>query len=78
MITFPSLTTVVPPLHKPIVLLHRVFSIASFYTSFKDGTVVPICLPQPVMERFEEELKKMTEEPSHVSFDNRDHIHALN
>ncbi|MGJ2543706.1 acyltransferase [Salmonella enterica subsp. enterica serovar Paratyphi A] len=35
----------------------------SFYMSFKDGIVVPICLPQGVMERFQKELKTMTDEP---------------
>ncbi|KAG5524487.1 hypothetical protein RHGRI_031224 [Rhododendron griersonianum] len=39
------------------------FPVISFYKNFKDGIVVPICLPEPVMERFEEELKKMTKEP---------------
>ncbi|KAF7126664.1 hypothetical protein RHSIM_Rhsim11G0039900 [Rhododendron simsii] len=39
------------------------FPVISFYMNFKDGIVVPICLPKPVMERFEEELKKMTKEP---------------
>lgn len=43
----------------------------SFYMSFKDGIVVPICLPQGVMERFEEELKTMTDEPLGGSFDDR-------
>ncbi|KAH7835151.1 hypothetical protein Vadar_023365 [Vaccinium darrowii] len=43
----------------------------SFYMSFKDGIVVPICLPQGVMERFEEELKTMTDEPLGGSVDNR-------
>ncbi|KAG5524485.1 hypothetical protein RHGRI_031222 [Rhododendron griersonianum] len=38
----------------------RAFPMISFYMNFKDGIVVPICLPEPVMERFEEELKKMT------------------
>ncbi|KAI7989874.1 Methanol O-anthraniloyltransferase [Camellia lanceoleosa] len=29
----------------------------------EDGIVVPICLPESVMDRFEQELKKMIQEP---------------
>ncbi|KAF7112496.1 hypothetical protein RHSIM_RhsimUnG0223200 [Rhododendron simsii] len=47
------------------------FPTLSFYMNFKDGIVVPICLPEPVMERFEEELKKMTKEPFDGSVDHR-------
>ncbi|XP_057965142.1 methanol O-anthraniloyltransferase-like [Malania oleifera] len=41
-------------------------SIISFYSRFKnkkgeDGIVVPISLPQPVMKRFTEEIRKMTQ-----------------
>ncbi|KAI8530871.1 hypothetical protein RHMOL_Rhmol11G0093300 [Rhododendron molle] len=43
------------------------FPVISCYMNFKDGIVVPICLPEPAMERFEEELKKMTKEPFDVS-----------
>ncbi|KAE9445380.1 hypothetical protein C3L33_22722, partial [Rhododendron williamsianum] len=49
----------------------RAFPVISFYMNFKDGIVVPICLPEPVMERFEEELKKMTKEPFDGSVDHR-------
>ncbi|KAG5524561.1 hypothetical protein RHGRI_031282 [Rhododendron griersonianum] len=51
--------------------LARVFLVASFYMNFKDGIVVPICLPEPAMVRFEEELKKMTMEPLDVSVGHR-------
>ncbi|XP_058191500.1 alcohol acyltransferase 1-like [Rhododendron vialii] len=47
------------------------FPLISFYMNFKDGIVVPICLPIPVMERFEEELKKITKEPFDGSVDHR-------
>ncbi|KAG5524580.1 hypothetical protein RHGRI_031298 [Rhododendron griersonianum] len=47
------------------------FPVSSFYMNFKDGIVVPICLPELVMERFEEELKKMTKEPFDGSVDHR-------
>ncbi|KAE9445381.1 hypothetical protein C3L33_22721, partial [Rhododendron williamsianum] len=51
--------------------LARAFPVVSFYMNFKDGIVVPICLPEPAMERFEEELKKMTKEPFDVSVGHR-------
>nr|UZF96945.1 alcohol acetyl transferase AT16-MPb [Actinidia chinensis] len=46
--------------------LARALPLISFYTRFKDnrgedGTVVLMCLPEEAMERFQEELKKMTE-----------------
>ncbi|XP_058191303.1 alcohol acyltransferase 1-like [Rhododendron vialii] len=47
------------------------FPLISIYMNFKDGIVVPICLPEPVMERFEEELKEMTKEPFDGSVDHR-------
>ncbi|KAG5524588.1 hypothetical protein RHGRI_031306 [Rhododendron griersonianum] len=47
------------------------FPVLSFYMNFKDGIVVPICLLKLVMERFEEELKKMTKEPFDGSVDHR-------
>ncbi|PSS01274.1 Methanol O-anthraniloyltransferase [Actinidia chinensis var. chinensis] len=45
----------------------RAFPLISFYARFKnnrgeDGTVVLICLPEAAMKRFQDELKKMTEE----------------
>ena len=45
----------------------RALSIISFCMRFKnrkgeEGNVIPICLPPLVMERFEQELKKMTKE----------------
>ncbi|KAG5524582.1 hypothetical protein RHGRI_031300 [Rhododendron griersonianum] len=49
----------------------RAFPVVSFYINFKDGIVVPICLPGLAMERFEEELKKMTKEPFDVSVGHR-------
>ncbi|KAE9446135.1 hypothetical protein C3L33_21967, partial [Rhododendron williamsianum] len=49
----------------------KAFPGLSFYMNFKDGIVVPICLPELVMERFEEELKKMTKEPFNGSVDHR-------
>ncbi|KAE9445020.1 hypothetical protein C3L33_23081, partial [Rhododendron williamsianum] len=51
--------------------LTRAFPVVSFYMNFKDGIVVPKCLPDPTMERFEEELKKMTKEPFDVSVGHR-------
>nr|UZF96947.1 alcohol acetyl transferase AT18 [Actinidia arguta] len=47
--------------------LARALPLLSFYARFKDnrgedGTVVLMCLPEAAMERFQEELKKMTEE----------------
>ncbi|KAE9446139.1 hypothetical protein C3L33_21963, partial [Rhododendron williamsianum] len=47
------------------------FPVLSFNMNFKDGIVVPICLPELVMERFKEELKKMTKEPFDGSVDHR-------
>ncbi|KAF7126441.1 hypothetical protein RHSIM_Rhsim11G0039800 [Rhododendron simsii] len=47
------------------------FPMISCDMNFKDGIVVPICLPEPVMERFEEELKKTTKEPFDGSADHR-------
>ncbi|XP_028059327.1 methanol O-anthraniloyltransferase-like [Camellia sinensis] len=47
----------------------RAISLISFYVPFRDirggedGIVLPICLPESVMDRFEQELKKMTQEP---------------
>ena len=43
----------------------KAFPIISFRMWFKnskgeEGNVIPICLPPPVMERFEQELKRMT------------------
>lgn len=44
----------------------------SVYARFKnskgeDGMVVPVCLPSEAMERFLEELRKMTQEPAKVT-----------
>ncbi|GFZ08604.1 acetyl CoA:(Z)-3-hexen-1-ol acetyltransferase [Actinidia rufa] len=52
----------------------RAFPLISFYGRFKDnkgedGTVVLICLPEAAMERFQEELKKMTGEHVDGPFD---------
>ncbi|KAF7112499.1 hypothetical protein RHSIM_RhsimUnG0223300 [Rhododendron simsii] len=47
------------------------FPVISCDMNLKDGIVVPICLPEPVMERFEEELKKTTKEPFDGSADHR-------
>eukprot|EP00261_Vitis_vinifera_P040765 XP_019082008.1 PREDICTED: methanol O-anthraniloyltransferase-like [Vitis vinifera] len=49
----------------------RVLSIFSFCMRFtnskgEEGNVIPICLPPPIMERFEQELKRMTEESKPV------------
>ncbi|KAA8527996.1 hypothetical protein F0562_035135 [Nyssa sinensis] len=49
-------------------------SLISFYVRFKssggeDGIVVPLCLPQEVMERFQEELKGMIQEPVEDLYD---------
>ncbi|CAL5440881.1 unnamed protein product [Camellia sinensis] len=47
----------------------RAISLISFYVPFRDirggedGIGLPICLPESVMDRFEQELKKMTQEP---------------
>ena len=45
----------------------RAISIKSFFMRFRnkkgeEGIVIPICLPPPVMERFEHEIKRMTKE----------------
>ena len=49
----------------------RAISIISFCARFRNskgekGNVILICLPPPVMERFEQELKRMTEEAEPV------------
>ncbi|KAL6348281.1 hypothetical protein AAG906_005578 [Vitis piasezkii] len=49
----------------------RALSNISFCMRFRnskgeEGNVIPICLPPPVMERFEQELKRMTEETEPV------------
>nr|CAN69948.1 hypothetical protein VITISV_009219 [Vitis vinifera] len=49
----------------------RALSNISFCMRFRnskgeEGNVIPICLPPPVMERFEEELKRMTKEEEPV------------
>ncbi|RVW93792.1 methanol O-anthraniloyltransferase [Vitis vinifera] len=51
--------------------LARAISIISFCARFRnskgeEGNVIPICLPPPVMERFEQEIKKMTKEEEPV------------
>ncbi|XP_034711496.1 methanol O-anthraniloyltransferase-like [Vitis riparia] len=51
----------------------RALSIISFCMRFRnskgeEGNVIPICLPLPVMERFEQELKRMTKEAEPVRF----------
>ncbi|XP_059654586.1 alcohol acyltransferase 16-like [Cornus florida] len=55
----------------------RALSLLSFYVPFKkpysredeNGIVVPICLPQPVMERFQHELQNRTRECVEDSYD---------
>ncbi|GFZ08603.1 acetyl CoA:(Z)-3-hexen-1-ol acetyltransferase [Actinidia rufa] len=52
----------------------RASPVISFYARFKDnrgedGTVVLMCLPEAAMERFQEELKKMTGEQVDDPFD---------
>ncbi|PSS01272.1 Methanol O-anthraniloyltransferase [Actinidia chinensis var. chinensis] len=54
--------------------LARAFPLISFYARFKDnrgedGTMVLMCLPETAMERFQEELKKMTGEHEDGPFD---------
>ncbi|PSS01273.1 Methanol O-anthraniloyltransferase [Actinidia chinensis var. chinensis] len=54
--------------------LARASPLISFYARFKDnrgedGTVVLMCLPETAMERFQEELKKMTREHVDGPFD---------
>ncbi|GFZ08598.1 acetyl CoA:(Z)-3-hexen-1-ol acetyltransferase [Actinidia rufa] len=54
--------------------LARASPLISFYARFKDnrgedGTVVLMCLPETAMERFQEELKKMTREHEDGPFD---------
>ncbi|XP_034711524.1 methanol O-anthraniloyltransferase-like [Vitis riparia] len=51
--------------------LAKALSIISFCTRFRnskgeEGNVIPICLPPPVMERFEQELKRMKKEAEPV------------
>ena len=41
--------------------------VGSFYIPFRDGIVVPVCLPGPAMERFVEEIQKLTQAPSVLS-----------
>ncbi|CAN6293516.1 unnamed protein product [Urochloa humidicola] len=43
--------------------------VASFLIPFKDGVVVPVCLPQPAMDRLVEEMDKLraAEPPAHVA-----------
>ncbi|KAJ4951170.1 hypothetical protein NE237_028002 [Protea cynaroides] len=49
--------------------------VASFYIPFRnhkgeDGTVVPVCLPGPAMERFVKEIESMIKEPPVDRFEN--------
>ncbi|KAJ6840199.1 putative benzyl alcohol O-benzoyltransferase [Iris pallida] len=36
--------------------------VLSFYIRFRDGIVVPVCLPGPAMKRFEEEIERLIKE----------------
>ncbi|KAJ6853227.1 putative benzyl alcohol O-benzoyltransferase [Iris pallida] len=36
--------------------------VASFYIPFRDGIVVPVCLPGPAMKRFEEDIERLIKE----------------
>lgn len=38
--------------------------VASFFIPFRDGIVVPVCLPGPAMERFVAEVERLTQEPA--------------